>query len=81
MIYNNLVKNKNNKIDVENKVDYHFVKGPFVEIKGQKKAEYIIEFIDKKNNKVLFKSTIGNNCWCKCNIEYFVDWKIVIYET
>jgi len=80
MIYNNLVKNKNNKIDVENKVDYHFVKGPFVEIKGQKKAEYIIEFVDKKNNKVLFKSTIGNNCWCKCNIEYFVDWKIVIYE-
>jgi autotransporter strand-loop-strand O-heptosyltransferase len=80
MIYDNLVKNKNNKIDIENKVHYHFVKGPFVEIKGQKKADYIVEFIDKKTNKVLFKSTIGNNCWCKCSIEYFVDWKIVIYE-
>jgi len=80
MIYDNLVKNKNNKIDIENKVHYHFVRGPFVEIKGQKKAEYIVEFVDRKSNKVLFKSTIGNNCWCKCNIEYFVDWKIVIYE-
>jgi autotransporter strand-loop-strand O-heptosyltransferase len=80
MIYDNLVKNKNNKIDIENKVHYHFVKGPFVEIKGQKKAEYIVEFIDRKNNKVLFKSTIGNNCWCKCSIEYFVNWKIIIYE-
>jgi autotransporter strand-loop-strand O-heptosyltransferase len=80
MIYNNLVKNKNNKIDIENKVHYHFVRGPFVEIKGQKKAEYTVEFVDRKNDKVLFKSTIGNNCWCKCNIEYFVDWKIVIYE-
>jgi autotransporter strand-loop-strand O-heptosyltransferase len=75
-----LVKNKNNKIDIENKVHYHFVKGPFVEIKGQKKAEYNVEFVDGKSNKVLFKSTIGNNCWCKCNIEYFVDWKILIYE-
>jgi autotransporter strand-loop-strand O-heptosyltransferase len=80
MIYDNLVKNKNNKIDIENKVHYHFVKGPFVEIKGLKKADYIVEFIDKATDKVLFKSTIGNNCWCKCNIEYFVDWKIVIYE-
>jgi autotransporter strand-loop-strand O-heptosyltransferase len=80
MIYDNLVKNKNNKIDIENKVHYHFVKGPFVEIKGQKKAEYAVEFVDRKSNKVLFKSTIGNNCWCKCNIEYFVDWKILIYE-
>jgi autotransporter strand-loop-strand O-heptosyltransferase len=80
MIYDNLVKNKNSKIDIENKVHYHFVRGPFVEIKGQKKAEYTVEFVDRKNDKVLFKSTIGNNCWCKCNIEYFVDWKIVIYE-
>jgi autotransporter strand-loop-strand O-heptosyltransferase len=80
MIYDNLVKNKNNKVDIENKVHYHFVKGPFVEIKGLKKAEYIVEFIDRETDKVLFKSTIGNNCWCKCNIEYFVDWKIVIYE-
>ena len=80
MIYDNLIKNKNSKIEIENKVHYHFVKGPFVEIKGLKKAEYIVEFIDKQTNKVLFKSTIGNNCWCKCNIEYFVDWKILIYE-
>jgi autotransporter strand-loop-strand O-heptosyltransferase len=80
MIYDNLIKNKNSKIEVENKVHYHFVKGPFVEIKGQKKAEYLVEFIDKKTDKILFKSTIGNNCWCKCNIEYFVDWKILIYE-
>ena len=80
MIYDNLVKNKNNKVDIENKVHYHFVKGPFVEIKGLKKAEYIVEFIDRETDKVLFKSTIGNNCWCKCSIEYFVNWKIIIYE-
>jgi autotransporter strand-loop-strand O-heptosyltransferase len=80
MIYDNLIKNKNSKIEIENKVHYHFVRGPFVEIKGLKKAEYIVEFIDKETDKALFKSTIGNNCWCKCNIEYFVNWKIVIYE-
>jgi len=80
MIYDNLVKNKNNKIHTQNKVHYHFVNSPFVEITGTNTAEYIVEFIDKSTDMVLFKSTIQNNCWCKCNIEYFVDWKIIIYE-
>jgi autotransporter strand-loop-strand O-heptosyltransferase len=56
------------------------VKGAFLEIKGSKKAEYKVEFIDNKTGKIKFSTTIGNNCWCKCNIEYFVEWKILIYE-
>jgi autotransporter strand-loop-strand O-heptosyltransferase len=80
MIYDNLKKNKNNIVEVINKVNINFVRGPFVEITGPKPAEYKVEFIDNKTNKILYKSTIGNNCWCKCSIEYFVDWKIKIYE-
>ena len=80
MIYDNLKKNKNNIIDVQNKINIHFVKGPYVEITGPKSAEYKIEFIDNKNGKILYKSSIGTNCWSKCSIEYFVDWKIKIYE-
>jgi autotransporter strand-loop-strand O-heptosyltransferase len=80
MIYDNLKKNLSNKIDKQNKVTYHFVRGPFVEIKGPKTAKYTVEFIDNNNNELKYKTTISNNCWCKCNIEYFVDWKIKIYE-
>ena len=80
MIYDNLIKNNNNIKPIENKVFYHFVKGPFVEIKGSNVAKYKIKFIDNKTGEIKFSSEIGNNCWAKCNIEYFVEWKIEIYE-
>ena len=80
MIYDNLKKNPNPIINIDNKVIVNFVKGAFLEIKGSKKAEYKVEFIDNKTGKIKFSTTIGNNCWCKCNIEYFVEWKILIYE-
>jgi autotransporter strand-loop-strand O-heptosyltransferase len=80
MIYNNLKKNKNNKVEVQNRVLFHFVRGPFVEIKGPKVSNYLIKFIDNKTNKVHFTSEITNNCWARCSIEYFVEWKIEIFE-
>ncbi len=80
MIYDNLKKNLNNKIDKQNKLHYHFVKGPFVEITGPKTAKYTVEFIDNSNGELKYKTTIGNNCWCRCSIEYFVEWKIKIFE-
>ena len=80
MIYDNLKKNENNIVKVQNKVKLHFVRGPFVEITGNKKADYKVDFVDNKTGKVLFSSNIGSNCWTKCNIEYFVEWKVNIYE-
>ena len=80
MIYDNLKKNKNNIIQLENKLILHFVRGPYAEIKGNKSAEYKIEFINNKTGEVLYQSTINNNCWCKCNFEYFIEWKVKVYE-
>ena len=80
MIYDNLKKNENNIIKIQNKVKLHFVRGPFVEITGSKKADYKVDFVDNKTGKILFSSNIGSNCWTKCNIEYFVEWKVNIYE-
>jgi hypothetical protein len=50
MIYDNLVKNLNNKANIDNKVYFHFVRGAFLEIKGSRQAEYDIKFI---NNKIM----------------------------
>jgi autotransporter strand-loop-strand O-heptosyltransferase len=80
MIYDNLKKNKNNIVEVKNKVIIHFVKGPYVEIKGNIDSQYTVKFIDNKTGKVHYSTNIKNNCWCKCSIEYFVEWKIVIYQ-
>jgi len=80
MIYDNLNKNQSNIRPVKNTVFYHFVKGAFVEIRGSTKSKYFIRFIDNKTNEVKYETTIQNNCWSKCNIEYFVEWRIEIYE-
>jgi autotransporter strand-loop-strand O-heptosyltransferase len=80
MIYDNLKKNTNEIKPIENKINFHFVRGPWVEITGPKSADYKVEFIDNKTGQVKFSTTIKNNCWCKCSIEYFIEWKIVIYE-
>lgn len=80
MIYENLKRNINNITEVRNNVSINFVKGPFVEIKGPHKAEYTVDFLDNKSGKRIFSSDIGNNCWTRCTHEYFIDWKIQIYE-
>ena len=80
MIYENLKRNINNITEVKNSVSLNFVKGAFVEIKGPYKAEYVVDFIDNKTGKRIFSSNIGNNCWTKCNHEYFIEWKIQIYQ-
>ena len=43
MIYDNLVKYKNNIMEIQNKVIYHFVNGPYIEIKGNKSKTYFLK--------------------------------------
>jgi autotransporter strand-loop-strand O-heptosyltransferase len=80
MIYDNLKQNKNNIVEIKNKVIIYFVGGPFVEVQGNISADYTVEFIDNKSGKIYYSTTIKNNMWTKCSIEYFVEWKIRIYE-
>jgi autotransporter strand-loop-strand O-heptosyltransferase len=80
MIYDNLKQNKNNIVEIKNKVIIYFVGGPFVEVRGNISADYTVEFIDNKSGKIYYSTTIKNNMWTKCSIEYFVEWKIRIYE-
>jgi autotransporter strand-loop-strand O-heptosyltransferase len=80
MIYDNLVKNINNKTNVDNKVYFHFVRGAFLEIKGNKQTKYAVKFIDNKSGRILYNTEIETNMWTKCSLEYFVEWRIEIYE-
>jgi autotransporter strand-loop-strand O-heptosyltransferase len=80
MIYDNLNKNLNNIVEVRNRVNYHFVNGPWAEVLGNQSGKYIVKFINKRNNNILFTTELSNNTWAKCNIEYFIDWRIEIWE-
>jgi autotransporter strand-loop-strand O-heptosyltransferase len=80
MIYQNLVKLKDNIREVKNSVVFNFIKGPYVEIKGSQPKEYKIQFIDSNTNRIHFQTNIRNGQWAKCSIEYFVNWDIKVWD-
>ena len=77
-IYENIKRNKHSVVPISNKVKQHFIKGPFVEIRGPIEEEYKVQFIDNRSNRIAYETIIKNNHWTRCSYEYFVDWKIRI---
>ena len=60
-----------------NSIHLSYLDGPRVEINGDTKENYFIEFIDGEG-KVRFSDTISNNMWTSCGIKYFIPWTIRI---
>ena len=79
-IYKNIKRNKSSIVPLTNKVRQHFIKGPFVEIKGPIEQHYKVQFIDNRTAKVMYETQIKNNHWSRCNFEFFVDWKVRVLE-
>lgn len=69
---------KNNE-NIKDTITCSFVNGPFVEILGDSKTEYKVEFIDLNENKVIHESIITPNHWTRANRQWFTNWKINIY--
>lgn len=63
---------------MENKIEISFNYGPKVEIIGNKKKDYFIEFINSESNKVEFSSNIKNNMWTKCSKRWYIPWDIKV---
>ena len=68
------------KREEANECIFSFVDGPRVTINGNKNAEYLVKFIDNNSYKVIYSTTIRNNCWAACSIKYSLNWNIEIYE-
>ena len=80
MIYDSIKRNINNVVDIKNKVHISYVLGPTVNISGNIPSKYKVQFLDKRTNVIHFQTEIENNHWAKCNIQYFVDWNIKVWE-
>ena len=61
-----------------NKIIVSYVNGPKVEIKGDERQEYFVEFIDSKTNDVIHSSHIKNNMWTSCGRKYYTEWVIKV---
>ena len=80
IIYENIIRNTDNIKLSSNNVICSFIRGPKVEINGDEQGDYRVQFIDKKTNQIKYETTIKNNCWAKCSIEYYVDWEIKVFH-
>jgi autotransporter strand-loop-strand O-heptosyltransferase len=59
-------------------VNIHFVDGPFVEILTNIESRYLVEFIDRQRDEVVYATELNNNCWARCNRQWFTDWQIKV---
>lgn len=68
---------KNSKLPDNNKIIVSYLDGPKVEILGNSKKKYFIEFIDG-DGVTRFSDTISNGMWTSCSIKYYIPWTIKI---
>lgn len=56
------------------------VNGMFIEIRGEVPKKYRVRFINKDTGKIEYETEIGNNCWARTSIQYYVDWKVEVVD-
>ena len=78
--YNNTDFKKKESIVEQNQINIKFDPNPIVEILGNTEKQYDITFKNLENGGTVYSNVIGNNNWCGSNIQYFMQWHIIIKE-
>ena len=68
---------KQTMIDQEVQIFQHFVKEPFLEIKGTGDKDYNVKFFDEEG-VCHYENTIKPNHWVKLNRGYYTKWRAVV---
>ena len=68
---------KQTMIDQEVQIFQHFVKEPFLEIKGTGDKDYKVKFFDEEG-VCHYENTIKPNHWVKLNKGYYIKWRAVV---
>jgi autotransporter strand-loop-strand O-heptosyltransferase len=67
-----------NKPLKKNEIILTYLDGPRVEVLGDEKKEYFVEFIDGTDGRIVHSQTISNNMWVASSKKYFIPWIIKI---
>lgn len=78
MIYDNLT-NKIAKIKNYN-INITFINGVKVEINGNKNKKFNVKFYNNKTSELVYQTSIKGNMWCSPSLQYFIEWRIEIYD-
>jgi len=76
------IKNNSNKMTELNSNDIiiSFLKGAKVEITGNINSKYKVKFFNHEKNELIWEDVINNNMWTQTSIEYFIKWRIEIWQ-
>jgi autotransporter strand-loop-strand O-heptosyltransferase len=66
------------KVENIEKIKVNFIIHPFVEIIGKGNDQYLVQFIDKVEKKVVYQAQIKANHWVKSNQTWYTEWLIRI---
>jgi autotransporter strand-loop-strand O-heptosyltransferase len=61
-------------------INYNFISGAFIKLESMTSAVYTVTFKDGITGEVYYVTNIDGNSWCKCNVQFFVDWDITIHR-
>lgn len=61
-------------------ISYNFISGAFVKLESLTQSEYTVIFDDGDTGETYYTTDIDSNSWCKCNVQYFVNWNITILK-
>ena len=67
-----------NKPFKTNEIIVSYLDGPRVEILGDEKKDYFVEFINGNDGKVIHSQTITNGMWVASSKKYYIPWIIKI---
>jgi len=62
----------------KNEIIVSYLDGPRVEVLGDDKENYLVEFINSDTGEVIHSETISNNMWTACGKKYYIPWEIKI---
>ena len=80
MIYDNLT-NKIAKVIPQQKFKFSFINGPKVEVLDENQNnKYLIKFIDNQTNFTHYETTLVGGHWGSSSLEYYIEWRIEIYD-
>jgi len=68
-----------NKIPSNLHVIQYYIDQPYLELKGDSKSKFKIQFFDEKG-VIHYENTLPVNSWVKLNRQYFTKWRTKIYE-
>jgi len=70
---------KNNSI-LDN-INFNFINGATVEIKGDSNKNYIVKFINDDTKELIWQDSISSNMWTKTNRAFYTKWRLEIWDS